>query len=1184
MDDFASLQSDFKRAAQRLFDRAESDPELHSPLEAVTARILAPGASLAEIIAAALEGYTDRPAFGTRTHEIRRDPATGRSARHFLASYTTITYGELKRQVEAIASAWRHHPQHRIDPGEFIAYIAFSGAQMSAIDLAGVYGQAINVPLQANLAREDMMEMLGDVAPAAMVSAIEHLALTVDYALEQPSVRSLIVIDADEGDDDEREAIETARQRLAEKGGRIALITFEQLVAEGSEHHFTPLPRSADGRDALAMIMYTSGSTGTPKGAMIHEAMLTQFWTEIQFQPIVTMAYAPMNHFMGRSMVYSTLAQGGVAYFTLKPDMSSLLEDIRLARPTAITFMPRFAEMIYQQYQSEVQRRVALGEDEAKADAAVRTEMHDGYLGDRLLSGAVGSAPTAPEVQAFLRDCFDISMVNGYGSTESCGRIVTLADRILRNVVIDYKLSDVPELGYYTTDKPYPRGELLLKTRLSIKGYFKRPDASAAIFDDDGWLMTGDIMEERGPDHVVWLDRRNNVIKLSQAEFVAIAPLEMAFQGGSPIIHQIYLYGSSYRAFLLAVVVPDLDVARSMLGHDPDVAELRRLILDEMRRVAGNAGLKSFEIPRDIIVELEPFSFENGLLSSVRKPLRPNLKRKYGDRIEDMYIEMDRQQQAELAALRTAGPDVPVADRVTAAFKASLGLPNIDPESSRCYRDMGGDSLGGVGLAMLLEEMFGISVPVSAVLSPTATIARLSRQIEAELSGERGMATFAEVHGEDATEVRADDLVLDAFLDSATLESARDLAPSTNPARTVLITGATGFLGRFLVLDWMEALAPVGGKVICLVRAIDAAQARQRLTSIFGNLDADLTERFATLARDHLEVLPGDLEEPNFGLGAEEFDRLSRAVDQIVHPGALVNHLLTYQNLFTPNVAGTAELIRLALTGRMKQFDYVSSMAVPATNRGLTLESEDADVRVFAPAMPLSNAYAMGYAASKWAGEILLRDANERFGLPVNVFRADMILPHSRYRGQINVPDMFTRLLLSIVATGLAPVSFYEREGGERPKAHYDGLPVDFLAGAMRQIGQVSATGFNTFNSINMHYDDGISLDSFVDWIRSAGYRVDRVDDYNDWIRRFAEKLRQLPDADKQHSMINILEPYAKPSSPHQVAARSERFVEAVRTIAIGPDIPHLTEEFIHKYLDDMRNLELIGHPALAEA
>ena len=136
----------------------------------------------------------------------------------------------------------------------------------------------------------------------------------------------------------------------------------------------------------------------------------------------------------------------------------------------------------------------------------------------------------------------------------------------------------------------------------------------------------------------------------------------------------------------------------------------------------------------------------------------------------------------------------------------------------------------------------------------------------------------------------------------------------------------------------------------------------------------------------------------------------------------------------------------------------------------------------------------MGYGTSKWAAEQVLQSAHRRFGLPVNVFRGDMMLAHRRYQQQINGPDVFTRLLSSVIMTGLAPVSFHPlKSDGSRPRAHYDGLPVDFVAAAVVGISLEPHHEIRTFHVLNHHVDDGISLDTFVDWIEEAGYPVERV-------------------------------------------------------------------------------------------
>ena len=228
----------------------------------------------------------------------------------------------------------------------------------------------------------------------------------------------------------------------------------------------------------------------------------------------------------------------------------------------------------------------------------------------------------------------------------------------------------------------------------------------------------------------------------------------------------------------------------------------------------------------------------------------------------------------------------------------------------------------------------------------------------------------------------------------------------------------------------------------------------------------------------------------------------------------------------------------------------------------------------------LSDGYAAGYGASKWADEALLHDAHKRFALPVNVYRGDMMLAHRRYKGQINVPDMFTRLLYSIILTGLAPDSFYEREpGGRKAIAHYDGLPVDFIAAAIVGSSSSPHRSIKTYNVLNHHVDDGVSLDTVVDWIESAGYAVERVRDQVEWVKRFETKLSTLSEQQRQHSSLVALGAWRQPHPAHPPQDDSSHFVAAVKELGCGPEVPHITEQFIHKYLGDMRSLGLIHEP-----
>ena len=874
---------------------------------------------------------------------------------------------------------------------------------------------------------------------------------------------------------------------------------------------------------------------------------------------------------MGRGSLYGTLGKGGTAFFAAKSDLSTFLDDLALVRPTRLDFVPRIWDMLFGEFQSELDRRSSNGADRPALEATVMAEQRQNLLGGRFVAALTGSAPISAETRAFVESFLDLHLVEPYGATEA--GVVTIDGQVRRPPVIDYKLADVPDLGYFRTDQPHPRGELLVKSDDVFPGYYKRPEVTAEVFDPDGYYRTGDIMAEVGPDQLVYLDRRNNVLKLSQGEFVTVSKLEAVY-GDSPLVRQIYIYGNSARAYLLAVIVPTAD-ALSRSGAD--IASLKPLINESLQNVAKAAGLQSYEVPRDFIIETTPFTLENGLLTGIRKLARPKLKEHYGDRLEQLYAELADSQANELRALRHSGADRPVLETLSRAAGALLGASTTDLAPDAHFNDLGGDSLSALTFANLLHEIFDVDVPVGVIVSPATDLQVLADYIEAERTSGTKRPTYAAVHGRrDATEVHARDLTLDKFIDAQTLAAAPTLPLPSVEVRTVLLTGATGFLGRYLALEWLERMALVDGQLICLVRGKDAAAARERLDKTFDSGDPELLRHYRELAAQHLEVIAGDKSEPNLGLDQQTWQRLADTVDLIVDPAAMVNHVLPYSQLFGPNALGTAELIRIALTTKLKPFTYVSTLGVGDQIQPPAF-TEDADIRVISPTRVIGDSYANGYANSKWAGEVLLREANDLCGLPVAVFRCDMIMVDTKYVGQLNVPDIFTRLMLSLVATGTAPGSFYETDtDGNRQRAHYDGLPVDFIAEAISTLGERVVEGFETHHVVNP-YDDGIGLDEYVDWLIEAGYLIQRIPDYDAWLQRFETAMRALPERQRQHSLLPLLHAYQRPEKPIRGSIwPADRFRSAVQDAKIGPDkdIPHVAPPIIVKYIT---NLQLRG-------
>ena len=158
---------------------------------------------------------------------------------------------------------------------------------------------------------------------------------------------------------------------------------------------------------------------------------------------------------------------------------------------------------------------------------------------------------------------------------------------------------------------------------------------------------------------------------------------------------------------------------------------------------------------------------------------------------------------------------------------------------------------------------------------------------------------------------------------------------------------------------------------------------------------------------------------------------------------------------------------------------------------------------------------------------------------------------------------------------------------GHRQRAHFDGLPVEFIAEAVATLGGQLIDGFQTYHVMNPH-DDGIGIDEYVDWLIEAGYPIERIDDFSQWLQQFETRLRALPDHQRQHSVLQMLQMvlhHTKDLHPleptHGSYAPTHRFQAAVQDSKIGadndnPHIPHVSAPVITKYATDLQHLGLL--------
>jgi fatty acid CoA ligase FadD9 len=1186
------------------------DAELASaqPDALFTEQLLRESCSSAELLDRILQHYADRVCMAERAFErCDDDVESGEPRVSYLAAFTGVSYGQVRQRAVALAHSLQR--EHGAGGSAGVVSILGHGSVDWVVAYLGcLFAGFPSALMQTNLPLQELQHLIAEAESSCLLCSALQRDLLPGLVKACPALRRIVLMDLTPGLPEPSWITE-----LRSISSTVTVCSIDSLTLLASDVPpalCSQPPVDSAPTDPLRVLMYTSGSTGLPKGAMHTERIVLNFLRGLLAAkpslPVIHVSYLPLNHLAGMIGLLRALLHGGLSSFVLDPHMSTLFDDIRLVRPTFLLLVPRIVEMIYQTYQVELLTRMHTHpkpESTEACELSVMASMRYSYLGERLLWTITGSAPLAPSIHAFFKRCFDVSMLNVYGATEN---LTTSVDgQLNRERVLEYRLLEAPELGYSTADRPHPRGELLMKLTSVVPGYFKRPQSDYELCDENGFMHTGDIVEELGPFHVQWIDRRRNILKLSQGEFVSVSRIEGVLTAASPFIAQAYVYGNALRSYTLAVVVPNMDNIRvELIESSTEPGSIKALLRREVARAAQAAHLAPHEIPRDILVEMEPFSRENGLLTESNKMARPQLKRLYGQQLEGLYQQLEDSALSSVIALQTAPTTdvVPTVDHsIRESLKAALGVEDVDlTDEGRTFTQLGGDSINALHFTRLLHLSLGVSVHAALVVDPSTSLAALCRAVRDAAAdanaanGALGSSTPTMSGGQCKEAETADDAVLHASsirlddfmpeqqsLDSIGGTPASSL--SCSAPRSALLTGCTGFLGKFLLLELLERL-PAGGSLYCVIRAKHDDEAWARLRSAMVAVSAAATALVdACWNRRRLQVFAGDVSRERLGLSEAVHQRLSTEVDVIVHNAAWVNHVFSYQQLRGVNVVGTVHVMRLALHGRLKRICFVSTtgLLAGAAKREVVMETDEL-AQVW-PSRNTRSGYAAGYTTSKWVCELLLSQLHERFHVPVTVFRCSIILPHRSLAGQANPADLVSRLLCGVVWAGVAPCSFFSGQfDGVR---HFDGVPVDVVAQAIAGIGleRDDTAAHRVFHVSNPHYHAGVSEDSLVDWTETAGYPLRRVDDYSQWLAEFRASLEKLPAAKQKASPLALMELWAQPRSSASVLADSGEFTKALARVSAGNAVvPCLSEAYVHKYLGDLTAQGLLERPALS--
>ena len=293
--------------------------------------------------------------------------------------------------------------------------------------------------------------------------------------------------------------------------------------------------------------------------------------------------------------------------------------------------------------------------------------------------------------------------------------------------------------------------------------------------------------------------------------------------------------------------------------------------------------------------------------------------------------------------------------------------------------------------------------------------------------------------------------------------------------KTVLLTGATGFLGVYLL---RSLLVNTGATICCIARSTVRESAAERLHAAMSRYGL-----WGPAFEPRLTVVEGDLSLPGMGISAENYATLCAEVDAVYHCAATVNWVHSYDMLRRVNVLGTCDLLRLACAQRPKPFHFVSSAAVCYSTWGPLELDESCDVA------PFMHGLHLGYAQSKCVAESLVRQAGER-GLPVTIHRPSL-LAADRVSARANLDDLLSRLIKGIILMGSAPDLDWS----------LDCCPVDYVADAIVHLttSQSPPSVSHLLNPSPRHWRE------LVLWINLFGYPV-RLLPYRQWLARLREE------------------------------------------------------------------------------
>lgn len=610
--------------------------QIHTAPPTSTGKVVL-GKTLPALLDEAVERYPNPKAFN--------QPKAG-------GGWTTLSNAAFRDAADEIALGLLANGLER---GDHVAFFMNSDMYFAMCDFGTLIAGIVNVPLYTTYAPENLVYVTthGE-AKAIVVSNDEMLAGFATWADQVPDVR-LVVLAEGTGEN-------------VELPDGVRLLTLEALREAGRTAKAEAPNRPDELRDLiesddLATLIYTSGTTGMPKGVMLtHQNISSNSYAAFTGLPTMghqedsALTFLPMTHIYARMLSFANVAWGHSVYYS---DPDALVGHLPEVRPTFMATVPRVLEKVFDKVLLGVQEAGGakgkigqwafdLAQDydlqnppsglaavkHAVADKLVYSKLRERIGFTRIKALSVGGAALRPDLASAF-NAFGIPTFQGYGLTETSPVIATNGPGFNRAGTVGPPIAGV-EVAIADD------GEILTRGPHVMTGYYKAPDKTAEVLDDDGWFHTGDIGAFTSGGFLQITDRKKALFKLSTGKYVIPQPIENALME-SPLIEQAVVVGNG-RKYCTALIFPNLDALQlwaknngvsasgAALLSDPAVqAEFERLV------ATANKGMDHWSQVQRFRLVPELMTVENELLTPTMKVKRAAVGETYASDIDRMY-------------------------------------------------------------------------------------------------------------------------------------------------------------------------------------------------------------------------------------------------------------------------------------------------------------------------------------------------------------------------------------------------------------------------------------------------------------------------------------------------------------------------------------------------------------------